>query len=437
MKSRLLPGIAVLGVLLLVLSGCASAGSGDDGSQLATDDFSDASDLDEVAASSDADAAAAETPTVVEPAVTAAPSTSTPSTTTTTIATTVPLLTDHECAAEIPLEIRVGQLMFPLVTQKDLPAAAALAEKGMIGGVVLIGNPNAQIASDIAEIQNRSLLGPVIVAVDEEGGRVQRLAELTSELPSANTVAQERTLAEAKELARSHAVAIGELGFTMNLAPVVDLDNGGFIRSRSFGNDVDVVTDFSFATADGILEAGLTPVVKHFPGHGRGTDSHIGLPTLPNLDVLRSDDLIPFVRAVERGDLPIMIGHLVVPDLTNGKPATLSPEAIQGLLRDELGFDGLVMTDAFNMDAISATTNNADAAEQSIAAGVDLVMLGSLAVSEGTVAQVTEAVRTGGIDESSITESFLRVIETRGLSMCAMPEDIRPNLGCDTSSNCG
>lgn len=435
MKPRLLPGMAVLGVLLLVLAGCASAGSGDDGSQLATDDLREMSDVDEVAASSDADVAAAETPTVVEPAVTAAPTTTTAPTTSTT--TTAPPPTDHECAAEIPLEIRVGQLMFPLVTQRDLPAAAALAESGLIGGVVLIGNPNAQIASDIAEIQNRSLLGPIIVAVDEEGGRVQRLADLTSTLPSANSVAQERTLAEAQELARAHAVAIGELGFTMNLAPVVDLDNGGFIKSRSFGNDVDLVTDFGFATADGILEAGLTPVVKHFPGHGRGADSHTGLPTLPNLDVLRADDLIPFVRAVERGDLPIMIGHLVVPDLTNGKPATLSPEAVQGLLRDELGFDGLIMTDAFNMDAISATTNNADAAEQSIAAGVDLVMLGSLAVSEGTVAQVTEAVRTGGIDESSITDSFLRAIETRGLSMCAMPEDIRPNLGCDTSSNCG
>lgn len=435
MKSRLLPGMAMLGVLSLVLSGCASAGSGDDGSQLATDDLGEISDVDEVAGSGDTDVAAAETPTVVEAAVTTAPTTTTTSTTSTT--TTLPPPTDEECAAEIPLEIRVGQLMFPLVTQRDLPAAAALAESGLIGGVVLIGNPNAQIASDIAEIQNRSLLGPIIVAVDEEGGRVQRLADLTSTLPSANSVAQERTLAEAQELARSHAAAIGELGFTMNLAPVVDLDNGGFIRSRSFGDDVDVVTDFGFATADGILEAGLTPVVKHFPGHGRGTDSHTGLPTLPNLDVLRADDLIPFVRAVERGDLPIMIGHLVVPDLTNGKPATLSPEAVQGLLRDELGFDGLIMTDAFNMDAISATTNNADAAEQSIAAGVDLVMLGSLAVSEGTVAQVTEAVRTGGIDESSITDSFLRAIGTRGLSMCAMPEDIRPNLGCDTSSNCG
>ncbi len=330
--------------------------------------------------------------------------------------------------------MRVGQLMFPLVTQAQLPEAANLAERGLIGGVVVIGNPTAAIQSEIQTLQQRSLLGPVIVAVDEEGGSVQRLAALTSTLPSASAVAAGQTLDEARELARAHAVDIGELGFTMNLAPVVDLDNGGFLGSRTFGSDPNLVTDFAFATADGIIDAGLTPVVKHFPGHGRGTDSHTGLPTLPELDVLRGDDLVPFVRAAERADLPIMIGHLVVPDLTNGKPATLSPEAIDGLLRTELGFDGLVITDAFNMAAIAATTNNADAAEQSIMAGVDLVMLGGLIAVEDTVAQVTAAVEAGTISEDRINESFLRVIDTRELQMCAFPEDIRPNIGCDASS---
>lgn len=447
MKSRLFSSSAAFGILVLTLFGCASS-SGSDSSELATsnDDAPASAAVDESSledpvpeenSAPDQNFALGQNPkpTVVAPAqVTSSTTTGAPTTVPTTIK---PPPTPEECAATVPLEIRVGQLMFPLVTQANLAEAAALAETGTIGGVVLIGNPTSAIADDIAAMQRRSLLGPLIVAVDEEGGRVQRLDALTSSLPSANAVATERTLAEAKELARAHAVAIGELGFTMNLAPVLDLDNGGFIRSRSFGNDVDIVTDYGFATADGILEAGLTPVVKHFPGHGRGSDSHTGLPTLPELDVLRNDDLIPFVRAAERGDLPIMIGHLVVPDLTNGKPATLSPEAINGLLRDELGFDGLVMTDAFNMDAISATTNNADAAEQSLAAGVDLVMLGSLNVSQGTVAQVVAAVEAGSIDEASITESFLRVIETRGLEMCSFPNDIRPNIGCETSTNCG
>lgn len=353
------------------------------------------------------------------------PSNAEPASTTTTTATTTTTQTPTTtavpsaslgCAADIDLEQRVGQLMFPLVTQSELPVAAALAERGLIGGVVVLGNPTASIQSEIAAMQERSQFGPLIVAVDEEGGRVQRLASITSALPSARSVAQNQTLDQARELARDHAVAIGELGFTMNLAPVVDLDNGGFIQSRSFGSDNELVTDYGFATADGILDAGLTPVVKHFPGHGRGTDSHTGLPTLPGLDVLRADDLVPFVRAVERGDLPIMIGHLVVPGLTDGQPATLSSAAINGLLRNELGFDGLVMTDAFNMDAISDTTSDAEAARLSIGAGVDLVMLGGLGAVEGTVAAVVAAVEAGEITDDSITESFLRVLDTRGIS---------------------
>ena len=427
--------MAAFGVLALATTACASAT--DDSALVETDAPVASADSELVSpaptrvepADSVADTAAA----IAEATTTTTTSTTTTTTTTTTIATTttVPPPTAAECAAEIPLEVRVGQLMFPLITQPDFAAAAEAAERGLIGGVVVIGNPTAAIAGDIAAMQNRSLLGPLIVAVDEEGGTVQRLAGITSTLPSARTAASSLTTAEAQELARAHAVAIGELGFTMNLAPVVDLDNGGFLESRTFSSDPSIATDYGFATADGILEAGLSPVIKHFPGHGRGTDSHTGLPTLPELSVLEGDDLIPFARAAERGDLPIMIGHLVVPDLTNGKPATLSPEAINGLLRDQLGFDGLVMTDAFNMAAIAATTSNAEAAEQSLAAGVDLVMLGSLGATEGTVDHVLAAIDAGVITEQSITESFLRVLDNRGLEICALPEDLRPSIGCE------
>ncbi|MFT7475855.1 MAG: beta-N-acetylhexosaminidase [Verrucomicrobiales bacterium] len=379
-------------------------------------------------------------PTIVAAAETSPPApltSKTPETTTLPPTTTTPP-TAAECAAEVPLELRVGQLMFPVMVQSDFAVSQDLAGRGLLGGVVVLGSPTRSIAADIDAYQKTSLLGPGIVAVDEEGGRVQRLASLTSALPSARRVASTLTLAEAEALAKDHAVAIGELGFTMNLAPVIDLDNGGFIGDRSFGDDPAAVTDFGFATADGILAGGLTPVMKHFPGHGRGTDSHTGLPTLPDLETLRESDLVPFIRAIERGDLPIMVGHLVVPGLTNGQPATLSPEAIDGFLRTELGFDGLVMTDAFNMDAISATTSNAEAAVIALGAGVDLVMLGSVNEVEQTVATVVESVLTGRIEEASITESFLRVLDARDLTICALPEDLRPALGCEAGpTSCG
>jgi beta-N-acetylhexosaminidase len=359
----------------------------------------------------------------------AEPETSTASTTPAT-STTVAPMTAEECAAEVSLEVRLGQLLFPVVVQDELEAAAQLAERGLIGGVVVLGSPTEAIAAQIADLQDRSLVSPSIVAVDEEGGRVQRLDSLVGSIPSARQVSAELTLEEARELARSHAQSIGELGFTMNLAPVLDLDNGGFIGDRSFGEDVDLVTNYAFATADGIIAAGLTPVAKHFPGHGRGADSHTGLPTLPDLDTLLESDLVPFIRAVDRGDIPIMIGHLVVPGLTNDKPATLSPEAIDGLLRRELGFDGLVMTDALNMDAISATTNNADAAEQALMAGVDLAMLGQLSDVEPALDQLIDAVRSGRLEEATVNTSFVRVLEHRGIELCGLVPALLPAIGC-------
>ena len=251
------------------------------------------------------------------------PTTSVPPTT--TIAPTI-----EECLAHIPLRVRLGQLLFPVLTQAELGEATTHVARGDIAGVVILGHPTADLRTDLAALQDASLIGPSIVAVDEEGGRVQRVAELVGVLPSARSLAADFTVAEAQELHRAHALLLADLGFTMNLAPVIDLDNGTYIGDRSFSADNEVVIDYGMAVADGILEAGLIPVAKHFPGHGRGTDSHKGLPELPELDVLRADDLVPFDAAIARGDIPIMVGHLVVPDLTNGQPATLSPEAVTG-----------------------------------------------------------------------------------------------------------
>lgn len=324
------------------------------------------------------------------------------------------------------------------MTQGEFEVANGLAAQGHIGGIVVLGEPDAGIAGDIETLQDRSLIDSMIIAVDEEGGRVQRLESLVGAQPSARQVSASETPAQARERAAQHAAALGQLGFTMNLAPVADLDTGVFVGDRSYGADPEVVTDYVLGVADGIIDGGLSPVVKHFPGHGAGTDSHIGLPTIPPVEELQASDLVPFQRAVDRADLPIMIGHLVIPGLTDGLPATLSPAAVQGLLRTEMGFDGLVMTDALNMDAISDTTTNADAAEQALAAGVDLIMMGSLLEVPGTVEQLIEAVEAGRLSEDRVTEAFLRVLEHRDLEICSLPEDFRPAVGCEsTTEGCG
>ncbi len=329
------------------------------------------------------------------------------------------LSSQYECASSLALDKRVGQLLFPLITQGEFTKATRLASSGLLGGVVVLGSPNASIREDIAKFQKQSFFGPGIIAVDEEGGRVQRLSKLTSLVPSARKVALSLDLDQARELAERHAIAIGQLGFTMNLAPVADLDFGKAIGDRSFGRDASTVSAFALATADGIINAGLVPVLKHFPGHGRGSDSHYGLPVIPPIDVLRNRDLVPFIEASKRRDIPIMVGHLVVEGLTDGQPASVSNAAIEGLLRTELGFDGLVMTDAFNMEAISASMSDAEAATLALAAGVDLVMLSSLSDTLPVLEQVVDSVTSGLIQESSITESFVRVMHTRSLDVCS------------------
>lgn len=166
--------------------------------------------------------------------------------------------------------------------------------------------------------------------------------------------------------------------------PVLDVGAGPGIESRSFSADPQVVASYGRAVADGLIEAGITPVFKHFPGHGSATaDSHLELPTTPSLSDLRSSDLVPYVEIlmdpVFRDRAGVMVGHLSVPGLSDELPTSLSPATITGLLRNELGFGGLVFTDAMNMGAIINTYGLLDALEQSIVAGADIAILGSLA----------------------------------------------------------
>ena len=353
---------------------------------------------------------------------------------TTTVATTttsVPIPTPEECADEIPIDVRVGQLLFPVVTQSELPAATQLAAAGHIGGIVLLGSPSSTIGADLATLQANSMVGPSIVSVDEEGGRVQRVAGLVGAIPSARSQASNLTPDEVVTLTQGHAEQLGGLGFTMNLAPVLDLDTGVFIRDRAFSADPTVVSQYALATAQGIRSAGLDPVAKHFPGHGRGTDSHTGLPTVPPLSELRTADLLPFIDFIDGGGEAIMIGHVIVPDVTQDLPASLSREIITDLLRDELGFNGVVITDAFNMDAIAVDFTNPQAAEASIAAGVDLAMLGNLADVDATITQLIIAVSEGRIEEQQLNESFVRVLRLKGLEVCELPADIAPAIACN------
>ncbi len=305
----------------------------------------------------------------------------------------------------------------PVVDQAGLVDLGELAAADLVGGVVLVQPAGPDLAGAVASLQASAATGPLVVAVDEEGGTVQRLAGQLGRLPSARSMA-EMPIGEVRSLVADHAAGMAALGVTMNLAPVVDVGAGPGIGSRSFSDDPLLVAAFGSAVAYGVMDAGLTPVAKHFPGHGRASaDSHDVLPATPPMGDMYDLDLVPW-RYIPPGTA-VMVGHLAVPGLTDGQPASLSHEAVTELLRGELGFDGLVLSDDLSMGAVADEMYVAEAAVRSLSAGVDLLIVGPPAgvgpASDGLVA----AVGDGRLATQRLDEAVGRVLEERGVDPCS------------------
>lgn len=273
--------------------------------------------------------------------------------------------------------------------------------------------------TDVARSSNQPL-----VAIDEEGGRVQRLRNLIGPMPSGRAMHATMSPSQIMAMAQRHGSAMRQLGITMNFAPDADVSDepdDAVIGDRSFANDPDAVTTDAVAFAQGMASAGVTPVLKHFPGHGHGSgDSHTGLVTTPSLGVLEGDDLIPFRNAPTKvPSAAIMVGHLIVPGLTNGLPASVSRDAITGLLRNQLGFNGLVITD--DLGAMRGILDQfhtpVDAAVAAIAAGADMALIPADDVS-ATISSVESALTAGKISRAQIATSATRVLRALPNATC-------------------
>jgi len=356
--------------------------------------------------------------TTVPPTTSSAPTTLAPTTVPPT--TAVVARTAAECVADLPLSTRTGQVLLVLTDQAGMSVMHDLTAEGALAGVVVLGAPDDGVTGAIAGLQASSTVGPLVVAVDEEGGVVQRLGELLGHLPAAREMA-DGTPDEARAVAAERAEALAALGFTMNLAPVVDVGGGPGIGSRAFSDDPEVVVEYALAVATGIASAGLTPVFKHFPGHGRAdADSHRTLPVTPRLDEMQGVDLVPW-RELPYGAVgaAVMVGHLDVPGLTYGDPASLSKAAVDGLLRNDLGFSGVVIADYLGMGAVTASTPQPEAAAAALVAGADLLIVGddeSPAASAAMVAMVALAIETA-LDEGSLAVDRLNEAVGRGLAL--------------------
>ncbi|WP_030620787.1 glycoside hydrolase family 3 protein [Streptomyces sclerotialus] len=264
----------------------------------------------------------------------------------------------------------------------------------------------------------------ILIAIDEEGGDVTRL-----EVRGGSSFPGNLALGAVDDPALTHAVArelgrrLADCGINLNWAPSADVNSNPdnpVIGVRSFGSDPDLVARHTAAYVQGLQAAGVAACTKHFPGHGdTAVDSHHDLPRIDAaLDTLHTRELVPFQAAVTAGTKAVMSAHILVPALDDDLPATLSPAALHGLLRAPvaaggLGFDGLIVTDAVEMQAIAATYGIERGSVLAIAAGADAICVGGGLADEHTVLRLRDAlvraVRSGALPEERLAEAAARV----------------------------
>jgi beta-N-acetylhexosaminidase len=283
-----------------------------------------------------------------------------------------------------------------------------LAETRGLGGVVLFARNCPALETVLALTAACRQIGPdVLVLVDHEGGRVHRLPPPFTRFPAARVIGRAGDPALAGAVARAMARELRAAGFDSGLAPVVDCltePASTAIGDRAFAEDPDMVAACGEAFVRGTLAEGLIPVVKHFPGHGRTpVDSHRALPEIgAPLAVLEAVELLPFRRALAAGCPAVLVAHARYPALDPSWPASLSSRVIGGLLRGQLGFDGLVLSDDLEMRAVADTWGAADGAVQFLAAGGDLALVcRDRAARDAALAAIAGAVAEGRLELAS------------------------------------
>jgi beta-N-acetylhexosaminidase len=316
---------------------------------------------------------------------------------------------------------KLAQLLMVGVTGAE--DARAVAADHRIGGI-MIGS-----WTDLSMLQDGSLPAiaastgplPLAVSVDEEGGRVSRLATIIGEQPSPRVLAATTSPDEVYAIAFERGAAMKQLGITVDFAPVVDVTDAPddtVIGDRSFGSDAETVTTYAGAYARGLRDAGVLPVLKHFPGHGHGSgDSHTGGVTVPPIEQLQADDLIPYRTLTTQHPVAVMLGHVQVPGLTGTDQASLSKPAYDLLRSGGYGgppFTGLVYTDDLSsMAAINEQYGVPEAVLRALQAGADVALWITTDEVPAVLDSLEQAVNSGQLSMDRVNEAATRVAASK------------------------
>ncbi|WP_062303369.1 glycoside hydrolase family 3 N-terminal domain-containing protein [Demequina subtropica] len=318
-------------------------------------------------------------------------------------------------ARALPLSRAAGQVIVTDLYTPDVDVALDRVRRHHLGGVILMDGaaPSAEAVAAIAEglqgVDDRTW--PVWISADEEGGVVSRLSAAVTSLPSFMAAGAATDKDAVTDAYRASAGEMRALGVNVDYAPVADVTIGTadpIIRTRSAGDGPEAVAAAVTAAVEGFVAGGVVPVIKHFPGHGSVTvDSHIGLPVQDrSVKRLAGADLVPFAEAIDAGAPVVMMGHIVVPEWGEDA-ATFAPQAY-AYLRDELGFTGVIVTDALNMGAVTGSRDSGQAAVDALAAGADVLLMPRNA---GDAAEaLVEAVRSGRVSRDRLDEAAARSI---------------------------
>ena len=340
-----------------------------------------------------------------------------------------------QIATGLTLEQRVAQMF--MITPDALTGVSGATRAGdstrtafaqyPVGGLVYMSanltgpDQTTEMLSNMKNFSQDTVGLPIFLGVDEEGGTVTRIASNqefgVTDVGNMSAVGASGDAQNAYNAGSTIGTYLNNLGFNMDFAPVADVlsnPDNAVVKDRSFGSDSQLVADMVCAEMNGLNEHQIASVIKHFPGHGATSgDSHDGVVTIEkSLDELMANELIPFQQAINSGASFVMVGHISVPAITgDNTPASLSNAMVTGVLRDQMGFHGVVITDAMNMGAITAGYSSADAAVAAINAGVDIILMPD--DFKGAYQGVLDAVANGTISEERINESAARIIKAK------------------------
>lgn len=333
--------------------------------------------------------------------------------------------------SEMTIEEKVGQLF--IVSLRRLPSGGNVEEmnsdvrnlitKYKVGGVILFGeniDTIPQTTKLIGDLQATAEL-PLFMSIDEEGGKVSRLSSSgkmhNTIIPPNEIIGNTRTPLWAEKVGNIIGQEVYSLGFNMDFAPVADINTNSknpIIGNRAFGSGPIRTSGMVAAEVKGLQNENVSAVLKHFPGHGdTATDSHTGAASVSHTKKrLNEVEFKPFISGIKAGADAVMVGHIMVPKVESGKiPASLSKKMITDILRNELKFNGLIITDALDMGAISKYYSSENAAIKAFQAGADLLLM-PYRIDRAYHGMI-KAVKDGRISEARLNASLRRILEVK------------------------